>query len=449
MKIEMKFEELLDFPGKDDVIFDSKNICAVFSPADIKTQETLVVTFYPFLPPEQKKQPITGFSRESFRKLGYDTIHVIPSGNHWYQYDDLEQMLEAISIRKNGYKRLAVFGQSMGAYGALQCSKALNADRVVAICAQLTTDASKVSFDPGWQHYIKTGGVKFIRDNFQENVNLNAEVILAYDPFFSPDVLHASEIKKRINVTPLVMPFCEHAVGRHLALVGLMPASLGILVSGDAEEIQELRRTFRKARKDSSYFTDNVFYAIVKRLKKQGEFDAATKMVRKKLQETKSLVIAKAYYEISEEQKDYEETARRLLEIIGRFGDATSLHIYKKCIQMLRLSKDFSGCEIMVERVIKQHPDDAGLRREHADAAHHQKKWRESKVRWLQFRSMLKEKTPALAYLRLAQAEEGLGNFDGAIDLIKEGLTLHKDDPGLKAWRLKHEKEFARSEFQL
>jgi len=445
----MKFEELLDFPEKDDVIFDSKNICAVFSPADVKTQDTLVVTFYPFLPPEQKKQPITGFSRESFRKLGYDTIHIIPSGNHWYQYDDLEQMLEEISIRKSGYKRLAVFGQSMGAYGALQCSKALNADRVVAICAQFTTDASKVDFDPGWQHYINTGGVKFIRDNFHENVSLDAEVILAYDPFFSPDILHANEIKKHINVIPLVMPFTEHAVARHLALAGLMPSSLDILVSGDEEDIQGLRRTFRKARKSSSYFTDNVFYAIVNRLKKQKKFDAATKMVRQKLQETNSPVIAKAYYEISEEQKDYEETARRLLEVIGRFGDETPLSLYKKCIQMMRVSKDFLGCESLVARLMKKYPNDIGLHREYAEAAHHQKKWAESKKRWLHFRSLLKERTPALVYFRLAQAEDNLGNLESAVDLIEEGLSFYKDDPGMNAWRLKHEKEFARREPQL
>lgn len=436
----MKFEDALDFPEKDEVLFDSKNVCAVFSPADARTHETLVVTFYPFFPPEAKKQPLTGFSRESFRKLGYDTIHVLPAGNHWYQYADIEEMLKVISLRRKEYKRLVLFGQSMGAYGALHCSKGLEADRVVAICAQYTTDINKVDFDPGWQHYIKLEGVKFIRDNFEDNVNVNSELILAYDPLFLQDKRHAVEIRKRMNAIGFIMPFCEHSIGKHLAVAGLMPLSLGILVSGDQAEIQRLRQTFRKARRSSNYFNESMFLTMVRRLKEQKRYDDATKMVRKRLQTSRSLVVAKAYYEISEAQQDNEETARRLLEIIGRLGDETSLEIYKRCLYRLRISKDFHTAETLAARVLKTYPNDVSVLREYAESTHLQHKWEESKSRWIHYRSILKDRTPALAYLRLAHAEENLGKSEEALALIEEGLKIYNDDPGLNAWQLKHKR---------
>lgn len=411
----------------------------MFSPSAVRIHDTLVITFFPFSPPEKEQPLFRGVSRESLRKMGYDSVHVMPVGNHWYQYADMDEALRVISTLRDNYKRAVTFGQSMGGYGALHSSAAIRADRVVALCCQYTIDAGKVDFDPGWQHYVKLENLKFTRDVYAENVRPEIEVILGYDPLYAPDNQHVLEIKKRSSVVTLAMPLCGHEIGKHLAFAGMMPGSLNTLISGGINEIHALRRTFRKMRRSSPEYMQNFAYALINRLKKQRRYELATEVARQYLLNNLTLANAKAYYEIAEAKGDLEETARRLFELIGRFGDNVPVLIYKKCIQILRGIKDYASAEALVDRLLVIYPLDRDFLREYAEVAHLQKKWVESKSGWERFLSTISGPIPAMVYLRLTQVADALGDASTARSLLDEGLRHFPNEKGLLALQTKYD----------
>lgn len=78
-------------------------------------------------------------------------MHVIPIGSDWYQYPDLDKLLNVILTYKEKYDDVVCYGQSMGGYAALHTSSILKPQRVLAICPQYTIDKDKIDFNTGFE----------------------------------------------------------------------------------------------------------------------------------------------------------------------------------------------------------------------------------------------------------------------------------------------------------
>lgn len=73
-----------------------------------------------------------GFGRGVFAKLGCNEFLVKKSRNHWYQTDEIDDVIRLI-IERAGGSRIITYGSSMGGFAAVNFSGALGASSFVAI----------------------------------------------------------------------------------------------------------------------------------------------------------------------------------------------------------------------------------------------------------------------------------------------------------------------------
>lgn len=103
----------LDFPDSDQVIYASENLVAIFCPASETRSRQLVVAFHALQLTQYLDLPRKGQSRETLRAAGLDSVQVIPRGNQWYQYGDIDEMILAIRTISDTYQEVVAYGQSM------------------------------------------------------------------------------------------------------------------------------------------------------------------------------------------------------------------------------------------------------------------------------------------------------------------------------------------------
>lgn len=353
----------IDFPEHDEIIYSSNNLIAVKSLAGILRSTTLVITFYPLCPVNDPNKPRKGQSRETIRAAGLDAIHVIPAGNHWYQYPDMDEVLFIIAKYAQGYDDLVLYGQSMGAYGAIHSSSILQPDRVLAICPQFSIDVLKITYKSRYETIA--ADLKFLRDDFERNVSTKSDIIIAYDPRFSPDKYHYLEISSRRNaVYPLLMPFCGHGVSEALKSAGLIPESLISLLINGQKEINKIRILFRGNRRRVPIYNRQRSEAMIERASAKGDAVTATMLSRRHIIENPSLLSLRVYCEIAEKHMGAEDAASRWLETIARLGDSCPAFPYVRAVIFLRKMGDLIAAKSACVQGLKQHPTDFGLCRE-------------------------------------------------------------------------------------
>ena len=353
----------IDFPTSDILIYKSENLAALFSPSNEKKGNTLCITFFPFISPQALSTPRKGQSRETIRDAGIDAIHVIPIGSDWYQYPDLDKLLNVILTYKGKYDDVVCYGQSMGGYAALHTSSILKPQRVLAICPQYTIDKDKIDFNTGFEK--DSNRITFLRDDFESNCDLESDLIIAYDPLFYPDKLHYNLYKKnRNNIYPLRMSFCGHGVSESLYSAGLIPNALISLLLNGKDSIRNIRNSFRLNRNKVSRYKYLLTSGISNRAAGRGDIQKATQFARKLMQLKPEFSSYRAYCEIAEKYMSAAEAAARWLETIARLENSTPAYAYVKAIIYLRESDDIYSAEQICARGLNLYPNDFGLRRE-------------------------------------------------------------------------------------
>lgn len=183
-----------------------------------------VITFAPFedhLHPERQ-----GFGEIFFQQVRIDAIHIVPAGNHWYQYPDLPEMCAKIREITAGYDRVVAYGSSMGAYAAIRYGGWAGADLALAISPQFRVAFGRPPFERRWFRYVL--GLRFPHESGADAV---PEALIVYDPL-TKDRDHARLFQSITRATLVPIAYSGHPSGVTLMQAGLLAPMLVQLCDG-------------------------------------------------------------------------------------------------------------------------------------------------------------------------------------------------------------------------
>lgn len=230
------------------ILFENDNLSLHSVPID--QSEQVVVTFSPRLgaPRPGPAHPNAGFGQELFRKSGISAFHVVAKWNHWWQLDEMEEVLQAIRDRR-GMRALWTYGASMGGGGALMFADRLEAAGAIAMSPQASVDLSRADFEPRWMEDRRR--IKTFDDRWLDT-GLSTPTWLFYDPTHAEDDQHARMIAATaadIHCIPVL--FSDHAAMRMLLECGMLSDTVRKVLAGRFDR-EAFLRSVRSRRNGSS-----------------------------------------------------------------------------------------------------------------------------------------------------------------------------------------------------
>ncbi|TCQ06681.1 Fascin domain-containing protein [Rhizobium sp. PP-F2F-G36] len=182
-------------------------------------------------------------------KLNLTVFAVMAKGPNWYPLASLAAAKAAVSSRLAQYEEIVINGSSMGGYGAIKHSKLFDATTILAYCPQSTLDPNEcVGFSPGWQEYFKPEsmigmGVK--------QADISGQLYLFSDPRHALDQSHLGNV---LAVCPDAQAIPVISGGHDIAPLLAGTDNFQALLDGCRRgNLQQIRETIRKARKDNFY----------------------------------------------------------------------------------------------------------------------------------------------------------------------------------------------------
>jgi len=209
--------------------------------------KTIVVTFSKF----SKSPPAALFGAKFLDDRGLSYVAYQATDNHWWHSPEMSSAAEAALPLLKGYTRIIAYGASMGASGALLFSKALGADRVIAIAPQYSILPDLVPKETRWRKEAAT--INHLLIDPQESVSPEAEKVIVYDPFERLDAIQARQFDGFPNVFYLRVSLAGHYPLRRMAQVGLLPDLIKILFAPELQ-IDEAVALVREARAKSDAY---------------------------------------------------------------------------------------------------------------------------------------------------------------------------------------------------
>lgn len=206
----------------------------------------LVISFTPLLPKPFKR--LEGFGQGAIARMGFDGLYFVAKHNHWWQVEGMAAALSAAQAARRGYSRAITYGTSMGAYGALAFSGALEADGVFALSPQLSIDAEEVPFEKRWRSHA--GRLTFKRAQLNEGVIKTGEIDIVYDPM-NDDGKHAALLQAPAR--HIRIPLVGHGTPDYLHRIGLLKPMLAAAACGKPLPTPTLRE-----RRDQHYYFANL-----------------------------------------------------------------------------------------------------------------------------------------------------------------------------------------------
>jgi len=219
---------------------------------------TLAVTFTPF---DNRTLEGAGFGSDFLLKNGFDVLAFKSVGDTWFQnvpsalLSELDEKLAAM-----GYARRVAYGSSMGGYAAIQFSKVLRFETVLAYSPQFRID---LPFDTRWKPWADR--IRWQYRISRDSVDERCQYFIVYDDR-GPDGLHVeflSEILPPASLRKVVLPFAGHPVGQYLLETGRIQLfTLDVLRRG---HVDAMRR--RQDRRQSRAYFENLSAACARKRK--------------------------------------------------------------------------------------------------------------------------------------------------------------------------------------
>ncbi len=180
----------------------------------------------------------TGYAGDFLLQNNFDVVAFKSAKNLWYQnltHETLALIERFIDTHPAGHTKRVGYGSSMGAYAAIQFSRALKLNTVLAISPQLEIDKR---YDRRWAQEAR-------QVNFRHRIDKHAvwgscRYFIAYDPE-TDDALHVKkfrslvhqrqleEIRVRFSGHPTTTYFAETGIIKDIALSVLRSGSLGAI----------------------------------------------------------------------------------------------------------------------------------------------------------------------------------------------------------------------------
>jgi pimeloyl-ACP methyl ester carboxylesterase len=184
---------------------------------DYKTSgsKTLLITFSPVDVPKGRFAPF-----KAVQDLPYSILRFNNPSEQWYvggipetdlRVGGLEKPIEAL-IKRDGYERIAVFGGSMGGFGALDIGLRINSDIIIA------TGAETIFGSPRGYAAWRLTPARITRARFRMESWRNAfdarrpRVYCIYGEVPKVDLLFASKIQMMLGIMPVILGQCGHSV---------------------------------------------------------------------------------------------------------------------------------------------------------------------------------------------------------------------------------------------
>lgn len=180
-----------NYKQNEKILFSGDDVRVVSNIID-GARGVLVVSFPSADPKQGLDRP--GFGSRWLYELGLSSVAVKVSYNHWFQTPEMDAALASIAAIAGDFDRVVTYGSSMGAYGAIACSKAVGAHTVLAVSPQWSIDPERIPWDRRWleesSRIARHHG--FVRDKMNE-IATDGDVLVIADPW-DIDAIHARHI---------------------------------------------------------------------------------------------------------------------------------------------------------------------------------------------------------------------------------------------------------------
>lgn len=262
------------------IFFDGQDIAVVGNL--FPDPERLVISFSsrinsgkPILAPVQEllqRETDTVFEGESFfAKRGIPAVFFLARRNDWWQSPEIWDAIKTLQDFNlwDKYHHITTYGLSMGGYGALVFSKAVKANRVIAIAPQFSINTDVVPFETRWAEDRER--IRFLYDDMADGLIRDGEVIVFYDRFFDFDKRHVDMIAELRPVEKFLVNFSTHTVARALNDMGIFSQIMERLFNRQLSK-KEFRDMVRLYRNRSPLLLHNMAHTV----KRQGRTEIAS-----------------------------------------------------------------------------------------------------------------------------------------------------------------------------
>jgi hypothetical protein len=189
-----------------------------------------------------------GFGESFFARAGFTGIHVLSAGNDWYQYPEMDEVLDVIRLAVAGADRVLTYGSSMGGYAAVRFADAIGATDVLSLSPQYSIDPRRVRADRRW--WWAQNSIRFL-PHHNGSLSCRARVVVVFDPTIKLDRLHAALIGRDVRAEMLRLDHAGHPVTTVLSELGLLQAMALAFVSGSAD-LPAIEAAFSARRQESA-----------------------------------------------------------------------------------------------------------------------------------------------------------------------------------------------------
>jgi hypothetical protein len=239
----------------EENIFRSDDFVIDFFSYGQSPDKSVACTFTPFTPSANAGAETLvglGFGGELLLRSGFDVVAFKSAKNFWYQNLDSEtvdKVEKFISARQAKYIRRVSYGSSMGAYAAIQFSRPLKLDVVLALSPQFEIDKP---YDQRWQSSAQQ--IDFRHRIDADTISPECKYFVAYDPK-NEDLLHVQQLRAIIDNDHLIeiqTPYSGHPAAGYLLETGLIQ-EVALSVLKNASVNHSALRIHRKRSKSYLY----------------------------------------------------------------------------------------------------------------------------------------------------------------------------------------------------
>lgn len=190
------------------------------------------------------------FAQSYFALKSIPVVHIRSNQSNWFQDDEIFDVTKAVRAHLKSAAQIVSYGASMGAYGALLTSKALETDKVIAIAPQFSIDRAMVPWETRWKNAArKIGPFKYDVNDF---VSQEVEKYVVYDPL-SADQSQIDMFQTDDTWQMVRLPLASHQVLQYLLDTKSLPLLMQDLFDG-GPHVDTLLNSARAARHTSKIY---------------------------------------------------------------------------------------------------------------------------------------------------------------------------------------------------
>ena len=218
-----------------------------------KPSDTIVVSFA-----ERKEPKPANFSGQPMlEKTGYSYCCVRSFENDWYIQKEFSKCLQRISEETSKYKRVILYGFSMGSYGALRSARELRASRVIVM-------APIANIHPNWdKRWIPDYGHLIDGRNeasLDPEIRDGTEIFVVYDKK-GPDVRHAKKLSAEQHTHVLNVDRAGHMIFQMLNGSGILGSVARSLMQPNVN-LSSIQTLINKSKKNNAYYISELSRAL-------------------------------------------------------------------------------------------------------------------------------------------------------------------------------------------